>query len=73
MDRAMARIAFGGLQHETNTFAPGKAVLAAFQNPDGWPGLTRGAALFDAVAGINIPVAGFVEAGQGSAGTAGLR
>ena len=26
----MARIAVGGIQHETNTFAPSKADLAAF-------------------------------------------
>jgi microcystin degradation protein MlrC len=57
----MARLAFGGFQHETNSFAPSKADLAAFEAADGWPGLTRGAALFDAVAGVNIPVAGFIE------------
>jgi microcystin degradation protein MlrC len=58
----MARIAFGGFQHETNTFAPSKATYDDFLKPGAWPGLTRGEALFDAIAGINIPVAGYVEA-----------
>mgnify|MGYP003700772623 CR=1 FL=1 len=60
----MARIAFGGFQHETNTFAPSKATYADFVKPGAWPGLTRGAALFEAIRGINIPVAGYVEAAQ---------
>mgnify|MGYP000327281524 CR=1 FL=1 len=60
----MARIAFGGFQHETNTFAPSKASYDDFVRPGAWPGLTRGAALFEAIAGINIPIAGYVEAAQ---------
>ena len=58
------RIAFGGFQHETNTFAPTKADYDDFVRPGAWPGLTRGAELFEAIAGINIPVAGFVEAAR---------
>ncbi len=54
------RIAVAGFQHETNTFAPLKATLADFEAPDAWPGLTRGPALFTAVAGINLPMAGFI-------------
>jgi len=57
----MARIAVGGFQHETNTFSPIPAAYADFEAPDAWPGLTRGAALFEAVAGINLPAAGFVQ------------
>jgi len=56
----MARIAIGGFQHETNTFSPLCADFGAFEAPDAWPGLTRGAALFEAVDGINLPAAGFV-------------
>ena len=56
----MARIAVGGFQHETNTFSPVKATYADFEAPDAWPGLTRVEPLFDAVAGINLPIAGFV-------------
>ena len=57
----MARIAVAGFQHETNTFAPLTATLADFEQADAWPGLTTGAALFDAVKGINLPAAGFVD------------
>ncbi len=58
------RIAVGGFQHETNTFAASRAGLAEFEAPDAWPGLVAGEALFDAVAGINLPIAGFVEAAR---------
>ena len=57
----MARIAIGGFQHETNTFSPVPASIADFEAPDAWPGLTRGPALIDAVRGINLPAAGFVD------------
>jgi len=57
----MARIAVGGFQHETNTFAPAKADFEAFASPGSWPALTRGGSLFAEVAGINIPIAGFVD------------
>jgi len=50
------------MQHETNTFAPTKADFAAFERGGGWPGLQRGEAIFDAVAGTNIPAAGAIEA-----------
>jgi microcystin degradation protein MlrC len=60
----MARIAVGGFQHETNTFAPTKATFEHFEMADGWPALTVGPALFDAVRGINLPAAGFAEAAR---------
>jgi microcystin degradation protein MlrC len=60
------RVAVGGFQHETNTFAASRAGLAEFEAPDAWPGLVAGDALFDAVAGINLPVAGFIEAARAS-------
>ncbi len=61
----MPRIAFGGIQHETNTFAPSPATYADFEQANGWPALTGGVDLFEAVAGINLPIAGFVEAARG--------
>lgn len=61
------RIAVGGFQHETNTFAPHRADYAAFERADSWPPLVRGAALFDAMAGLNLPLAGFIEAARGQA------
>lgn len=60
------RIAVGGFQHETNTFAPQPATFADFVAPDAWPGLVRGPELFDAVAGINLPAAGFIDAARTS-------
>jgi microcystin degradation protein MlrC len=57
----MARIAIGGFQHETNTFSSTPASLADFEAPDAWPGLTRGGAMLEAVAGVNLPAAGFVQ------------
>lgn len=59
------RIGIGGFQHETNTFAPSRATWEEFADKGGgWPKLVSGAALFDAVAGANIPVAGFIDAMQ---------
>ena len=51
-------------QHETNTFAPMLATFEEFEKHDAWPGLVRGPALFDAVAGINLPVVGFMAAAR---------
>ncbi|MFD2262479.1 M81 family metallopeptidase [Lacibacterium aquatile] len=59
------RIAVGGFQHETNSFAPSNATFEDFVRPGGWPGLLHGDELFDGVAGINLPIAGFIkEAGR---------
>jgi microcystin degradation protein MlrC len=54
----MARIAVGGFQHETNTFAPHKATWRDFAEGGGWPALQRGRAMIDGVAGANLPIAG---------------
>src|SRR6266702_5981885 len=61
----MARIAVGGFQHETNTFAPQRASWADFERADAWHGFIRGPELIDAVKGYNIPIAGAVEALRG--------
>ena len=70
----MARIAIGGFQHETNTFAPSKADYAAFEAGGGWPGVQYGEPIFAAVADANIPAAGAIDAlralGHGLVGTA---
>jgi len=58
----VARIAIGGMQHETNTFAPSSADYAAFEAGGGWPGVQFGEPLFDAVAGANIPAEGAIRA-----------
>ena len=58
----MARIAVGGLHHETNTFAPQPATFERFAEADGWPPLSRGPALLERTAGVNLPVTGFIAA-----------
>ncbi len=58
----MARIAVGGFQHETNTFAPSKATFAAFEHGGGWPELTFGDKIAPRLAGANIPAAGAIDA-----------
>src|SRR5689334_16600935 len=58
----MARIAIGGFQHETNTFAPSKADYRAFEDGGGWPGVQYGDTVFAAVEGANIPAAGAITA-----------
>jgi len=56
------RIAIGGFQHETNTFAPSKADYRAFEQADSWPALQRGVSLVGAFnADMNIPIAGFIH------------
>lgn len=55
-------IAIAGFQHETNTFCPFPTTLADFECQDGWPALTRGAAIPGAFAGLNISISGFLEA-----------
>ena len=60
----MARIAVAGFQHETNTFAPLPATYRDFEQADGWPALQRGRDMFEALAGINLPAAGFITAAK---------
>ncbi|HKJ53768.1 MAG TPA: M81 family metallopeptidase [Gammaproteobacteria bacterium] len=54
-------IAVGGFQHETNTFAPHLAPFEAFERADSWPALCSGDVLFEAMAGLNIPLTGFID------------
>ena len=57
----MARIAIGGFQHETNTFAPSLATLTDFEADGPWPGLTTGPGLPDRMRGMNLSIAGFID------------
>jgi microcystin degradation protein MlrC len=57
-------ILIAGYQHETNTFAPSLADWAAFNRGDSFPAFVRGQAMLDKLSGINIPVAGFMEAAR---------
>ncbi len=56
------RIAIAGFQHETNTFAPGRADLRAFQVADSWPGLLENEEIITGTQGLNLPIAGAVSA-----------
>ncbi len=58
----MARIAVGGLQHETNTFAPVKADLHAFNSVADHPRMPRGETLISEVTPLNLPIGGFIQA-----------
>ena len=56
------RIAVGGFQHETNTFTPMPTTYQDFVLGGAWPGLTAGPEMFETVKGVNIPIAGFIDA-----------
>lgn len=60
----MPRILVAGYQHETNTFAPSLADWAAFQRGDSFPAYVRGSELLDRLAGVNLPVGGFIDAAR---------
>jgi microcystin degradation protein MlrC len=63
------RIAVGGFLHETNTFAQSGAGFADFAEHDGWPALVRGEAIAEAVAGMNLAIAGFLDAARAAGDT----
>jgi microcystin degradation protein MlrC len=60
----MARIAIGGFQHETNTFSPHKADLAAFENVASFPRMPEGQTLIDEMDGLNVSISGFISAAK---------
>ena len=60
----MTRIAVGGFLHETNTFAPTKAVYDAFVQGGGWPPMAQGEKLLEKMRNINVGIAGFVPAAE---------
>src|SRR5882724_5656995 len=60
----MTCIAVGGFLHETNTFAPTKAVYDAFVHGGGWPPMSQGAKLLEKMRDINVGMAGFVPAAE---------
>ena len=56
----MPRIAIGGFQHETNTFAPLPADWPEFEGARTWPGYTEGDAIFPTFDGLNLGISGFI-------------
>lgn len=63
------RIAIAGFQHETNTFVAGETTLEDFEQADSWPGLTTGNEVTEVTRGMNLPIAGFIEAAGAVPGT----
>ncbi len=61
------RIAIAGVQHETNSFGYGTAGMPEFEMADSWPALLEGDAVRDETLGLNLPIAGFIEAAEASA------
>ena len=57
----MTRIAVGGIQHETNVFAPFKAGYEVFEQRDEWPPLSRGEQMLENLHGMNLPATGAIE------------
>ena len=55
------RIAVGGFQHETNTFAPSPATLEAFSRGGAWPPFARGDAMIAGLKGANLPATGAIS------------
>jgi len=58
------RIAIGGFQHESHSFAPMPTGWAEFQRPGGMPALQRGAAMLDAVRPTSFPSAGAIAVAE---------
>jgi microcystin degradation protein MlrC len=61
---ARIRIGVGGFLHETNTFAPTKANYQDFVQPGGWPPLSTGSGLVEAMRNVNLGTSGFLEAAE---------
>jgi microcystin degradation protein MlrC len=60
----MTRIAFGGFLHETNTFAPTKAVYDAFLRGGGGSAMSQGGTMLKTMRDINVGMAGFIPAAE---------
>ncbi|MBP0492788.1 M81 family metallopeptidase [Pararoseomonas indoligenes] len=60
------RIAVGGFQHESHSFAPLPTRWEDFLNPGGWPVPQRGATLLDGLRSTGVPAAGAIQAAERS-------
>lgn len=59
------RVAMAGFLHETNTFAPAPADLAAFRAGGGYVPWTRGYAILPAFASVNLGMSGALREARG--------
>ena len=60
----MTRLAIGGFLHESHSFAPHPTTWQDFVHPAGFPPLTEGDAMLDAVRGTSVPAAGALAAAE---------
>jgi len=58
------RVALAGFLHETNTFAPTRADLAAFRQGGGYVPMARGDAIAQSVRGVNLGIAGALDVAE---------
>ncbi len=58
------RIAIGGFQHESHSFAPLPTGWAQFLTPGGFPALQRAATLLDALRPTSLPTSGAIRAAE---------
>ncbi|WP_274426368.1 M81 family metallopeptidase [Chelativorans sp. YIM 93263] len=60
------RVALAGFLHETNTFAPSRATLAAFEQGGGYLPISRGNEILTRAPGVNLGISGALAHGQGA-------
>jgi len=58
------RIAIGGFQHESHSFAPLPTGWTEFMRPGGFPGLQRPATLIETLRPTSVPCAGAIEVAE---------
>ncbi|MDT8265877.1 M81 family metallopeptidase, partial [Roseomonas sp. DSM 102946] len=58
------RIAIGGFQHESHSFAPRPATWADFLAPGGAPPLQRPATMLEVIRPTSFPAAGVIRAAE---------
>jgi microcystin degradation protein MlrC len=58
------RVAIAGFLHETNTFAPTKALYENFEQGGGYLPISRGEEILDRCGGVNLGISGFVDHAQ---------
>jgi len=63
------RIAIGGFLHESHSFAPRPTRYVDFVHCAGFPPLTEGAAMLDAVRGTSVPTAGALPVAEAAGAT----
>ncbi len=69
VDGMTRRIAIGGFLHESHSFAPRPTRYVDFVHPAGFPPLTEGAAVLEAVRGTSVPAAGALAIAEADGAT----